>query len=400
MPIHSLASLKEDVTTSQIVVGASTFLLLFGVKLWAPPTPTILSLMHHLLHLPSPPQILFLPPVASPLPESLLTLLHTIRLSAARNPMAQLHCEPLPKNPPAIKEFTKQWSTVPYGTAGEGGRRIDAIVLGEGWEVDASPKAKFNVDDKTATTTWDVNQFHFHFITSLLPSLLKVPPERNIRIVSLVSPTWSSAVPSLHGKPLKARSIIQASGANALRTLLLMTHFQLILDTLASSIYSVKKPVPDPEEGKPLRKKRDEKIQSNIMGISVIMGWTRDEIARRLVISWGWGMLWMILYPLVLILTPSPARSIQSILFALQAPVRYGPIDDLPSVVQGKEKVDERRSAVRGGEVVRDCAVVDVPPVLSSPMLARETYETIEKEVETGVKESNAREKMGSTKKD
>jgi len=83
----------------------------------------------------------------------------------------------------------------------------------------------------------------------------------------------------------------------------------------------------------------------------------------------------MLFFPLLLILTPSPTKSTQSILYALSAPVRHGPIKQ-PAPVQlshpdpaqpGQEKkktveeevVDPNRSGVGGGDVVRDCAVVE-----------------------------------------
>jgi hypothetical protein len=85
----------------------------------------------------------------------------------------------------------------------------------------------------------------------------------------------------------------------------------------------------------------------------------------------------MLFFPLLLILTPSPTKSTQSILYALSAPVRHGPIKQ-PAPIQlsqpaqstqngGEEKkkkeeqevIDPRRSGVGGGDVVRDCAVVE-----------------------------------------
>jgi hypothetical protein len=88
----------------------------------------------------------------------------------------------------------------------------------------------------------------------------------------------------------------------------------------------------------------------------------------------------MLFFPLLLILTPSPTKSTQSILYALSAPVRHGPIKQ-PAPIQlshpaqplsgdkdnkkkeEEEVIDPRRSGVGGGDVVRDCAVVEyVPP--------------------------------------
>lgn len=69
---------------------------------------------------------------------------------------------------------------------------------------------------------------------------------------------------------------------------------------------------------------------------------------------------WILLYPFVLILTPSSQKTIQSVLFALSAPVRYEALDDTLKVKgQGKEIIDPRRSTVGGGDVVRDCAVIE-----------------------------------------
>ena len=68
---------------------------------------------------------------------------------------------------------------------------------------------------------------------------------------------------------------------------------------------------------------------------------------------------WILLLPLLVVFTPSPRRAIQSILFALQAPVRYGPVEAAPLDVPSDALLsrDPRRNAVGGGDVVRDCAV-------------------------------------------
>lgn len=79
---------------------------------------------------------------------------------------------------------------------------------------------------------------------------------------------------------------------------------------------------------------------------------------------------YLLLWPIILICTPGPSQTVQSIMFALNAPVRYGPVvDKAPQVVQtlaedGKEEErpqsgNGRREAVAGGDVVRDCAVIE-----------------------------------------
>lgn len=85
---------------------------------------------------------------------------------------------------------------------------------------------------------------------------------------------------------------------------------------------------------------------------------------------------YIIFFPLVLLITPSPAKSIQSILHALSAPVKF-PGDEVdgnkdavavqvaePQEQNKKPKDDDeikdpRRNGVRQGNVVRDCAVIE-----------------------------------------
>lgn len=75
---------------------------------------------------------------------------------------------------------------------------------------------------------------------------------------------------------------------------------------------------------------------------------------------------YMLLYPLLTIFTPSPKRAMQSILFALMAPVRYGSISEThPSSkstgisTDKAESLDPRRSGVSGGDTIRDCEVIE-----------------------------------------
>lgn len=95
---------------------------------------------------------------------------------------------------------------------------------------------------------------------------------------------------------------------------------------------------------------------------------------------------YLLLLPIVLILTRGPAKTIQPILFALSAPVKFpGDVDD--DLSQGnknaarsadeaeerekrlvesgkssrpeKDDLEPRRAGVRQGDVVRDCAVIE-----------------------------------------
>jgi hypothetical protein len=184
--------------------------------------------------------------------------------------------------------------------SGEGGRRIDAIILGSGWEVGnkhTNPNPE-KLLDPSQDPPWTVHQFHFHLITALLPHLIRQPPERNIRIISLVSPTYTTALPGMQGKALRLDSPAQMAGTIGIRTLFLMSHFQLILDTLASALHSSIKPVPKADdEGTPkIARRREDGLKSNIMALSVIMPWTRSEVIRGMMgvdTSWAWWIMYV-----------------------------------------------------------------------------------------------------------
>lgn len=270
---------------------------------------------------------------------------------------------------------------------------MDAIVLGGSWECEAPSVTLAKERDAllsgnpSGQPDWTPAQYHYHLVHSLLPSLLKAPAERNIRIIELVSPAWSAAMPGikagLEGKlHTPETGAVAAAARRGVTTLLVQDHVRLILDTLASASFSTKKPVPDPEdEKKP--KQRDEDVQSNIMALSVIMPWARDEVLKPI---WGAGsllreLLWILFYPLVILFTPSPAKSIQPILFALSAPVKYAgeqpaqPTPQPPPVLGAESEApeqqdkprkknddvvtDPRRDGITQGDVVRDCATIE-----------------------------------------
>jgi hypothetical protein len=170
---------------------------------------------------------------------------------------------------------------------------VDAIILGEGWEVippidlpieeveeqgAKGKKGKGKEKDVAGPEKeWSILQFQYHFLTAFLPFLLRAPADRSIRIITLVSPGWAAALPTLQSKPLK-EAPLTISALRGLTTLLVMRHFQLILDTLASAALGKTVPIPNPTEG--VKKKREEGVQSNVMSMSVVMPWTRGEVIR------------------------------------------------------------------------------------------------------------------------
>lgn len=190
----------------------------------------------------------------------------------------------------------ERWGKVSTGMTGEGGRRIDAMVLGAGWGVgepdylSTTQPGLRNVKDEKE---WTVHEYHFHLIHSLLPALLRQPPERNIRIISLVSPTISAALPTLLGKPAK-NDAAQVTGAKGITTLLFNKHLQLVLDTLSAAQLKKVVSVPSAEGDESRIKKREEGVSSNISVIGVVMPWTRDEVVRGVVRADDTWVRWLL----------------------------------------------------------------------------------------------------------
>ena len=214
-------------------------------------------------------------------------MLHAMKLAASGNPLAQLNCEPLPPTPEAVRDFVKKWTSTPAGTTGEGGRRVDAIVLGGNWECGIYDQWSAWDPSTHPGVSWTPQQMHFHLITSLLPHLMKAPAERNIRIIELVSPGWSSALPGVEAtmkgkRPEPDEGVLADAGKRAIVSLLAQERLALVLNTLASAEYSKREVVPDPNA--PSTKKRDTSVQSNILALSVIMPWARDEVVHPI---WG-----------------------------------------------------------------------------------------------------------------
>lgn len=315
--------------------------------------------------------MLYLPPLASPLPQELLTILHAIQLSAARKtgllppppttsttdaaslssndtpssiPTTSLHCEPLPRDPASIKDFIRKWAIKPPGTA-DSGRRIDGIVWADEWDVSRpwrlfTPRAATAGEQDGGDTwagvqslkpeagvKWTAEQAKFHFITSILPFLLQAPMERSIRLINVLSPFYSAAVPLLKSSPAEqgeatdkvltsteGSSPVVQSGKAALRNILLWSHLQRIVDALASVTHNQAQkttavPVPEetPQDGdvgdgaaEGLRRRKGESVeekpqpqpqsqptkritvQSNILALPVIIGFNRWGIVRPL----------------------------------------------------------------------------------------------------------------------
>lgn len=271
---------------------------------------------------------------------------------------------------------------------GPEGRRIDAIVWGDDWEVDRSfqafsagqemegEKDQDEGDEKwlelkrkviagasagagagagvgagieplpkqtPKQTQWTYEQFKFHLITALLPSLLKSPSDRSVRLISLVGPFYAAAIPTFSSSTfsetdsttststskakkekqpdgLKTKSSglkikmttlespILSSGSKSLRSITLWKHLGLILDALATASQGSKViPTPTPDQSQAQGQdqsqargqgpasasatateteiKMDNKTvstESHIVALTVVMGFERRGILKPL----------------------------------------------------------------------------------------------------------------------
>jgi len=200
---------------------------------------------------------------------------------------------------------------------------------GEGEASGASKSTEKGDDGKGASSNptrsidqdppWTTHQSHLHLLTSLLPHLLRTP-ERDIRLITLISPGYAAALPSLQSlnSTIGPSSPLIQSGVRGLTSLLMMARFGLILDTLASAMpIPADKPVPavrssgerssgvsseaSPSQGgegeeveeavvQAQKKKKEVNAKSNIMAISVVMPWCRGDVLRGI---WGADESWV-----------------------------------------------------------------------------------------------------------
>lgn len=84
----------------------------------------------------------------------------------------------------------------------------------------------------------------FFFTTVLLPILLTAPSDREIRIINLVNPFYSAAVPRFDPsqpteRPNAGTSIWREEGRRSLRSILFMRHLQRVLDALPAGAKTV-----------------------------------------------------------------------------------------------------------------------------------------------------------------
>jgi len=197
----------------------------------------------------------------------------------------------------------------------------------------------------------------FLITTLLIPILLVAPQERDIRILNVVNPYYAAALRSFspvldpsHNKP----SMILQEGRRSLQTIILTRHLQRILDSMPQGH------IPKAEEN--VIPVVNTKLQrSNIVAVSVSPGISRvDTMAPLMAASTSdplhfsyFGLLYyLILQPLLRIITKSSDSAIQTILHSLFLPT------PLKSSIKETHGQDELTTEVlKPGSFYTNCSV-------------------------------------------
>ncbi|KAG6334778.1 hypothetical protein ID866_4311 [Astraeus odoratus] len=171
----------------------------------------------------------------------------------------------------------------------------------------------------------------FLILTLLLPVLLVAPAERDIRIINVVNPFYAAASMSYSpSQPLPTTSsIFQQEGWRSLQMTIFMRHLQRVLDALPSGGQ-----LPRTDENTvPVV---SEKVQkSNIVAVYIL------------------------LQPLLRVITKSPSSAVQSVLHVLFIPTPFKRNAQSSSATSTSGGTSTQE-VLKAGALYRECAVVDV----------------------------------------
>ncbi|KAI0074863.1 hypothetical protein K474DRAFT_1647473 [Panus rudis PR-1116 ss-1] len=299
-------------------------------------------------------------------------------------------------------------------------QRLDAIVYAHEYHgIGTLFKSKVSAEKQRDASSLAT----FLLTTLLLPSLLVAPIERDIRIITVVNPWYAAAIPSFSKRLAAAfeeeetnrrkRSrdpLFLAEGERSLRTAVWSRHLQRILDALPNQRADAAGK-PDPKAAPPPPNPAFQ--HSNIVSVSVCPGISRaDTIAPLLQAdnssgADGWSLkgflLYMMLYPILWLLTKSPKAAIQTVLHALFLPTPFkraqatiaASLNPSPSTEptttteeQKKKNVsdwEEDRTpeeVLKPGALYRECSIVriNVPPLPEDFVEKREKMQKEEQE--------------------
>ncbi|KAG6918267.1 hypothetical protein DXG01_015641 [Tephrocybe rancida] len=272
-------------------------------------------------------------------------------------------------------------------------QRIDAIIFAHEYQhIGSSRLLRRTQTPQDATSKREAESLATFLITTLLlPALLVAPVERDIRVITVVNPFYAAAVGPSFTIPFPSQSLSVSSkstflheGTRSLRTTIFMRHLQRILDALPAA------QVPKTDEGSsaiPIVSPRSQK--SNIVAVSVSPGIGRaDTIAPLLNGDWtsptGYAptgvALYLLLQPLLWLLTKSPTASVQTVLHALFLPTPFKVLPKTaPTGPTGKgtpidaSVTEMPEEVLKPGALYAECAVVRLKlPTPTDPLVANE----------------------------
>lgn len=217
----------------------------------------------------------------------------------------------------------------------------------------------------------------FLIFTLLLPVLLVAPTERDIRIINVVNPFYAAAAPSYSptSKPPLSSPLFHQEGWRSLQMVILTRHLQRVLDALPSGGQ-----IPKTDDST-IHVVSEKMQKSNIVAVCVCPGLSRsDTIAPLLNANRGRGqsvfgiVLYILLQPLLRLLTKSTTSAIQSVLHVLFLPT--------PFKSNARQGTDTPEEVLKAGALYRECAVVNLR--IPSPVVADAANEQVPDDGELG----------------
>jgi NAD(P)-dependent dehydrogenase (short-subunit alcohol dehydrogenase family) len=260
--------------------------------------------------------------------------------------------------------------------------RLDAIVYAHEYQHVGSPlsaSASSANDERRRSASLGT----FLMTTLLLPVLLVAPPERDIRIITVVNPFYAAAVHKF--SPAAAftsgSSVLQSEGLRSLRNVIFTRHLQRVLDALPNGAQ-----VPSTEGATnaiPVASNKQQR--SNIVTVSVSPGISRQDTVAPLLDAHklGRSRLGLLLYvfhsrlewydlhifmyryllfqPIFILFVKSSTAAVQSVLHALFLPT---PFKNVVINSQTKSAALVSEEVLKPGALYAECAVVrlQVPP--------------------------------------
>lgn len=236
-------------------------------------------------------------------------LIHAIRVTTKNDLIYAEECDI--DSPASIRAFCKQLielkPSLDGGSVAEP-QRLDALILAHEYSYVVPVTPQSSGDSALSDEAADEDRLRpslasFLLTTSILPSLLRAPKDRDVRIIHVINPFYAAAVPSFRPPSLSPPwnlSVFAKEGYRSLRTLIYGRHLQRVLDALVAPKKDSNGLGPDrgPESGK------DETVtapklasMSNITSIVVSPGFTAPEMGGLLLYRFSHSSL----FPLKLI---------------------------------------------------------------------------------------------------